>query len=288
VICECRPAEDRGITIAFRAVRRAPRIDMAIRPKKRFGQNFLRNEHVIASILAAADLSAADRVLEIGPGLGALTDRLLDSGASLLAIEIDFELADQLSQRSAPGLAVQQGDVLKLDWEALLPAPPYKLVANLPYNISSQILFRILDHRQLFSRLVLMFQKEVGDRIVAGPATRDYGILSVLMQTWFDVKRVVRVSPGSFFPPPKVESVVLQFDPLPAPRFAIDDEQVYRRLVRGAFTQRRKTLRNSLLGSGWSAETVDRMLAVIGIDPKRRGETLTLREFADLSNSLGC
>jgi 16S rRNA (adenine1518-N6/adenine1519-N6)-dimethyltransferase len=258
-----------------------------VRPKKRFGQNFLRNEQVIASILIAADLSDTDRVLEIGPGLGALTDRLLKSGASLLAVEIDVELAEQLSQREAPGLTIQQGDVLKLDWDALLPVPPYKLVANLPYNISSQVLFRILDHRDLFTRLVLMFQKEVGDRIVAGAGTRNYGILSVLMQTWFDVKRVVRVSPGSFFPPPKVESVVLQFDPLPAPHFAILDEHVYRRLVRGAFTQRRKTIRNSLLGSGWSAEIVDRMLTRNGIDPKRRGETLTLREFADLSNSLG-
>jgi 16S rRNA (adenine1518-N6/adenine1519-N6)-dimethyltransferase len=183
-------------------------------------------------------------------------------------------------------LTVHLGDVLELDWDELLVEPPYKLVANLPYNISSQVLFKILDHRSLFKRLVLMFQKEVGTRISAAPATRDYGILSVLMQTWYDVRRVVRVSPGSFYPPPKVESVVLQFDPLPQTRFTITNEGVYRKLVRGAFTQRRKTIRNSLLGSGWPVETVDRLLAANNIDPQRRGETLTLREFAALSNYL--
>jgi 16S rRNA (adenine1518-N6/adenine1519-N6)-dimethyltransferase len=259
---------------------------MPIRPKKKFGQNFLQNEHVIDRILAAADLSENDRVVEIGPGLGALTDRLLGTGAHLLAVEVDHDLAALLTERDDPNLKITTGDVLKLDWVALLPEPPYKLVANLPYNISSQILFKILDHRDLFNRLVLMFQKEVGDRLSAVPATRDYGILSVLMQTWYDVKRVVRVSPGSFYPPPKVESVVLQFDPLSESRFTIHDERVYRTLVRGAFTQRRKTIRNSLLASGWSAETIDRMLSANDIDPKRRGETLTLREFAELSNFL--
>lgn len=257
---------------------------MSVRPKKRFGQNFLTSGHVVDRILAAADLSAEDRVVEIGPGLGALTDRMLAGGVHLLAIEIDDALAEQLSRRDAPRLTVETGDVLELDWPALLVEPPYKLVANLPYNISSQVLFKILDHRRLFDRLVLMFQKEVGSRILAAPATRDYGILSVLMQTWYDVRRVVRVSPGSFFPPPKVESVVLQFDPLPETRFTITDERVYRRLVRSAFTQRRKTVRNSLLGSGWSAEMVDLMLSSNDIDPKRRGETLTLREFSELSN----
>ncbi len=257
---------------------------MSVRPKKRFGQNFLTSGHVVDRILAAADLSADDRVVEIGPGLGALTDRMLAEGVYLVAIEIDQALAEQLSRRDAPRLTVETGDVLELDWSTLLGEPPYKLVANLPYNISSQVLFKILDHRRLFDRLVLMFQKEVGSRILAAPATRDYGILSVLMQTWYDVRRVVRVSPGSFFPPPKVESVVLQFDPLPETRFTITDEQVYRRLVRSAFTQRRKTVRNSLLGSGWSAEMVDLMLSSNDIDPKRRGETLTLREFSELSN----
>ncbi len=257
---------------------------MSVRAKKRFGQNFLRNGHVIDRILGAAELGADQPVLEIGPGLGALTDRLLQAGVRLTAIEVDQQLADLLKQRENHLLEVVEGDVLKIDWNTFLPAQPCKLVANLPYNISSQVLFRILDHKAAFSRLVLMFQKEVGDRLMAEAGTREYGILSVLMQTWYEVRRVISVSPGSFFPPPKVESVVLQFDPLPELRFPIENEEIYRRLVRGAFTQRRKTLRNSLLASGWSAEEVDTLLTANRIDPRRRGETLTLEEFARLSN----
>ena len=257
---------------------------MSVRAKKRFGQNFLRNDHVIDRILGAAELSADQAVLEIGPGLGALTDRLLQAGVRLTAIEVDQQLADLLKQRKNPLLEVVEGDVLKIDWNTFLPSQPCKLVANLPYNISSQILFRILDHKAAFSRLVLMFQKEVGDRLLAEAGTREYGILSVLMQTWYEVRRVISVSPGSFSPPPKVESVVLQFDPLPELRFPIENEEIYRRLVRGAFTQRRKTLRNSLLASGWSPVEVDTLLTKNRIDPRRRGETLTLEEFARLSN----
>lgn len=256
---------------------------MSHRPRKRFGQNFLRDRSVIDKIMAAAALDSSDRVLEIGPGMGALTDRLLESGATLTAFEVDRDLGAELLARRDERLSVHVGDALKLDWTALLPAPPYKLVANLPYNISSQILFKILDHRALFAGLVLMFQKEVGDRIVAAPSTRDYGILSVLMQTWYQVERVVKVPPGAFFPPPKVDSVVLHFTPLDCPRAEVADETCYRRLVKGAFAQRRKTLRNSLVGSGFDAGEIDEALQMTAIDAGRRGETLTIEEFAALS-----
>ncbi len=184
------------------------------RPRKRFGQNFLRDQHVLNRIVAAADLQASDRIMEIGPGLGALTERLLATGLPVLAVEIDRDLGAALQARAEQNLVVRIGDVLRLDWTELLRDPPYKLIANLPYNISSQILFKVLDHRQAFQRLVLMFQKEVGDRLVATEGTRDYGILSVLMQTWFRIERVVKVPPGAFFPPPKVDSVVLCLEPL--------------------------------------------------------------------------
>ena len=186
------------------------------RPRKRFGQNFLRAPHVVEQILAAAALVPGERVMEIGPGQGALTDRLLASGALVLACEVDRDLAAALESRGAANLSISLGDVLKADWAALLAAPPYKLVANLPYNISSQVLFKILDHRALFSQLVLMFQKEVGDRLLATPGTRDYGILSVLVQNWYAVTRVVRVSPGCFNPPPKVEIGGAALRPTPA------------------------------------------------------------------------
>lgn len=256
------------------------------RPKKCFGQNFLRDRQVVEQILAAADLQPDDRVLEIGPGLGVLTDRLLPQVRQVVVMEVDRDLAAAMRERSAANLTVHEGDALALPWADLLPDPPYKLVANLPYNISSQILFQILDHRQRFGRLVLMFQKEVGDRLAAVPGTKDYGILSVFCQLWFDIRRVVLVPPGAFFPPPKVTSVVLCFEPLPAPRVAIGNEEFFRRVVKGAFAQRRKTLRNSLLGSGFAAATVDPALASAGIDSGRRGETLTLAEFARLADAL--
>jgi len=257
------------------------------RPRKRFGQNFLRAPHVVGQILAAAGLSPGERVMEIGPGLGALTDQLLAAGAEVLACEVDRDLAAALEKRGEERLTVLQGDVLKVAWPALLTAPPYKLVANLPYNISSQVLFKILDHRPLFSRLVLMFQKEVGDRLLAVPATRNYGILSVLVQNWYTVTRVAKVAPGCFHPPPKVESVVLRFDPRPLPLAPIADEAAFHRLVKAVFAQRRKTLRNGLLGAGYPAYTVDRALAALGLAPSLRGETLTIAQLASLAEELG-
>lgn len=257
------------------------------RPRKRFGQNFLRAPHVVEQIIAAADLARGDRVLEIGPGLGVLTDRLLAAGAEVIACEVDRDLAAALERRRARGLIVHQGDVLKAAWPELLAAPPYRLVANLPYNISSQVLFKVLEHRQLFSRLVLMFQKEVGDRLLASPATRDYGILSVLVQNWYAIVRVMRVPPGCFFPPPKVDSVVLRFDPRPQPVAPIADEEAFRRLVKAIFAQRRKTLRNSLLGAGYEAAAVDHALAALRLSPAVRGETLGIPQLAALTAALG-
>ncbi len=256
------------------------------RPKKRFGQNFLRDESVVGAILHAAELASQDRVLEIGPGLGALTDRMLPLVGQLKVMELDQDLIARLEQRQAEHLQVLAGDCLRLDWPELLPDPPYKLVANLPYNISSQVVFKILDHRQLFSRLVLMFQKEVGDRLCAPPGNRDYGILSVLCQLHYDVRRVVVVPPGAFYPPPKVHSAVLLFTPLPQPRVPVLDERYFRRVVKGAFAQRRKTLRNTLGASGFGGAHLDPLLHSLGIDPGRRGETLSLPEFSRLAIAL--
>lgn len=259
---------------------------MKHRPKKRFGQNFLQDRHVVDGILSAAALEPDDQVLEIGPGLGALTDRLLPVVARLHVIEIDRDLGAELLARPETNLAVHLGDALRLDWEAILPSPPYKLIANLPYNISSQIVFKILDHHRLFSRLVLMFQQEVGERLCAAPGGRDYGILSVLCQVWFDIRRVLRVPPGAFYPPPKVNSAVLCFDALPRPRIEIEDQAFFRRVVKGAFAQRRKTLRNSLAGAGLGFDGMEATLLAAGIDPGRRAETLSLEEFGRLTQIL--
>lgn len=257
------------------------------RPKKRFGQNFLRDRSVVDRILLAADLQPEDQVLEIGPGLGALTDRMLPLVKRLHVMEVDRDLIEALHARQASNLIVHAGDALRMDWDEVLGEGPVKLVANLPYNISSQVLFKILDHRPLFSRAVLMFQKEVGDRISSPPNSRDYGILSVFCQLWFDVRRVVTVPPGAFSPPPKVTSVVLAFEPLPQQRVPVADEAFFRRVVKGAFAQRRKTLRNTLLAAGLGFDGFEQVLVDVGIDPGRRGETLDLAEFARLTDTLG-
>lgn len=255
------------------------------RKKKRFGQNFLRDRHIVAEILNAAAIGPEDRVLEIGPGLGALTGDLLARAAEVHIIEVDPELIEHWQRQSHPRLQLHAGDALTLDWSALLSHPPYKLAANLPYNISTPILFRMIEQRHLFSRLVLMFQKEVGERLCAPPGGKDYGILSVFCQLWFDVRKVTNVPPGAFSPPPKVDSIVVQLDPLPQPRVDPGDEGLFRRVVRGAFGQRRKTLRNALNGAGFPPAEIDAALLTAGIDPQRRGETLSLEEFSRLSRA---
>lgn len=256
------------------------------RTKKRFGQHFLHDQSVIDKIISAADLNPNEEVVEIGPGLGVLTDRLLPVAAHVHVMEIDRDLIERLEARQDKRLTVHAGDVLKTDWIERLPQPPYTLVANLPYNISSQVVFRLLEHRQLFQRMVLMFQREVGERLVADPGGKDYGILSVLCQLWYDIEVVTLVKPGAFNPPPKVDSIVLNFRPLQHPRVDPIDVKFFQRVVKSAFTQRRKTLRNSLLASNFNPEEVDAALLSAEIDSSRRGETLTLEEFSRLTKSL--
>lgn len=258
---------------------------MSYRTKKKFGQHFLHDRGTIDKIIAAAQLSPDQRVLEIGPGLGVLTEQLLSRVQQVTVMEIDRDLTERLRQRQEPRLIIHEGDVLQLNWPELLQHPPYTLVANLPYNISSQILFCLLDHRTLFQRLVLMFQREVGERLMAAPGGRDYGILSVLCRLWFDIDKVTLVKPGAFTPPPNVDSMVLSFIPLTAPRVDPVDALLFKRLVKAAFTQRRKTLRNSLLAAGFAAADIDYCLPVAGIDPGRRGETLSLEDFSGLTRA---
>lgn len=261
-------------------------MDNTYRTKKRFGQHFLHERKFIDDILAAAAIQQNESVFEVGPGLGALTDYLLTLAAKVEVLEFDRDLIALLHQRPETNLIVHEGDALALDWPAILAQPPYVFVANLPYNISSQILFKLIECKSLFSRAVLMFQKEVGERIYARPATRDYGILSVFCQFYFDVAPVTVIPPGAFKPPPKVDSVVVSFKPLDEPRYKIDDEQFFRRVVKAAFSQRRKTLRNCLKSNDFSSEAIEQACAECEIDPARRGETLTLQEFARLTNTL--
>jgi 16S rRNA (adenine1518-N6/adenine1519-N6)-dimethyltransferase len=264
-----------------------------VRPKKSLGQNFLTDRNVLARIAGLVDRGPEARILEVGPGKGALTCFLAEQGARVLAIELDRQLVPLLEKEFSgrETIEVVQADILRTDLDIVLPQRwpgKWEVAANLPYNISSQVLFLFMDHRHLFSRLVLMLQKEVGERLVASPGTKDYGILSVLFRLHFDVTREFTVKPGSFHPVPKVDSVVLTFRPLQEARVDVGDEEFFRLVVKAAFGQRRKTLRNCLktLELKTGGHDLAKMLDENGIKTERRGETLSLDEFALLAKLL--
>jgi len=250
------------------------------RPSKSLGQNFITDKRVIERIVSEAGITPDDEVLEIGPGLGALTFALARKAARVVAVEKDARLAERLRALLPkwPNVELICGDALDVDFGALYKGRRLKVAANLPYSVSSPILVRLLRSRALFWTLILMLQLEVGERISSPPGGKEYGSLSVLIQTYFDVKLLFRVPPSSFWPAPKVDSVVLKLIPLPEPRVPIADEAVYERILRAAFSSRRKMLGNSL-GSALKKGAADRVLAAAGIDRTRRAETLTVEEF---------
>lgn len=259
------------------------------RPRKALGQNFLTDRNIITKILAAAQLSPEDCVLEVGPGRGALTELLAQRVKRLVAVEFDRDLAAILRQRfsAESQVTIHEQDVLKVDFEELLKADSFKVVANLPYNISTPVLFRFLEERRRFSRVVVMLQKEVGERLAAPPDCGDYGVLTVLFRQWFDVKREFLVPPGCFHPAPKVDSVVISLVPLAEPRVKVLDQALFERVVKAAFAMRRKTLWNCLKSADLlDPQSLEQVLDLCAIDGRRRGETLDLEEFALLSRTL--
>jgi 16S rRNA (adenine1518-N6/adenine1519-N6)-dimethyltransferase len=251
------------------------------------GQNFLVDNNIIDKIVHSADINAEDCVLEIGPGRGALTEHLVQKAGRLVLIEYDHALAAGLKELYAdqPQVTVVDADILAVDLaEILKDADGWKVVANLPYNISTAVLFRLMEVKDRLARMILMLQKEVGDRLVAPPNCADYGVTTVLLGLWFDMRREFIVHPGCFKPSPKVDSAVLSFTPLLYPRATVGDETVFRRLVKSSFGMRRKTLINCLKAAEFT--TTDDLRGILeecGIDGKRRGETLSLDEFAALS-----
>ena len=260
------------------------------RPRKRLGQNFLIHENIIGSIVKLLDIAPGDEIVEIGPGLGFLTRRLVDTAKRVWAVEIDPALVDRLKQSSLashPAFQLIHNDILKVVPEDFLPPHKVKLVGNLPYSISTPILFRLFDWRDHFSSLVLMMQKEVADRIASGPATKAYGTLSVWCQVHGRISERVSVSPEAFFPKPKVRSTILKIDLYQEPLIPVKELPLLRGLVRAAFGQRRKTLGNTL--TSWLQRDRDEIESVLrreGIDPVRRGETLNVEEFLALTHAL--
>ena len=228
----------------YEEVRAALR-DSEFRPRKRLGQNFLIHERVIDSILRLLDLLTNDEVVEIGPGLGFLTRRLLERGSKVWAVEIDSALVQRLRESdfaANPKFQLIHGDILTVALPELLPKRKVKLAGNLPYSIATPVLFRVFECREFFSSMVIMVQKEVADRIAAKPGTKDYGTLSVWCQIHGRIAEKVAVSPEAFFPRPKVRSTVLKIELFAEPLVSAAEIPLLRGLVRAAFGQRRKTL----------------------------------------------
>ncbi len=254
-------------------------------PKKSLGQNFLRSADVLERIGEIAGISKDDEVLEVGAGLGALTLFLARKTRRVIAVEKDRRLIEELEKRVSglKNVEIIPKDALCIEFGEFYGGRKIKVVSNLPYSISSQILIKLVEERELFSLLVLMVQREVGERIAASPGSRAYGSISVIVQTYMEVSIELHVPPDAFWPRPKVDSVVIKLTPLQVPRIPMLDEKLFRSIVRAAFSSRRKTLNNSLR-SLLSKEQVEKLLKLSGIDGRRRAETLSVEEFGWLSD----
>ena len=254
---------------------------MLPRARKRFGQHFLTDRHYVRRIVEAIGAKPGDSMVEIGPGTGILTRELLARLEILHAVEIDRDLAAALSSEyPRDKLIVHQADALEFDF-AKLPAR-LRVVGNLPYNVSTPILFRLAELADRVRDATFMLQREVVERMVAAPGTEAYGRLSVMLQYRFAMSLLFRVPPGAFTPPPKVDSAVVLMKPLGEDRARARDEVLFAKIVAAAFSQRRKTLRNAV-----RALVDEEAFRAAGIDPQRRGETLSAREFIALAGAAG-
>ena len=262
-----------------------------LRPKKRWGQCFLIDRNILEKILEAGELRAGDQVLEIGPGVGTLTAALAERCGRVVAVEIDPQLFQILQEvlGEKKQVVLLQRDALDLDLEPLLQEGRWKVIANLPYYITTPLLTRLLMLHRHFSLLLLMVQQEVAARLTASPGEKAYGSLTVLCQYHADIHIMARISRNAFYPTPQVDSALVRLKVLPKPRVRPGDPELYFRLVRAAFAYRRKTLINALVRAGWIPMDRPRLEAVLErarIDPHRRGETLTLQEFQELADQL--
>jgi 16S rRNA (adenine1518-N6/adenine1519-N6)-dimethyltransferase len=259
---------------------------MHIHPKKSLGQNFLTDPHYLRKIVDAAQVGPADQALEIGPGLGHLTRELVARAGKLVVIELDDRLIPRLHEEfgSSPNIEIVHADALEYDYSLL--TGKWKVVANLPYYISTPIIQRLIGHRDRFTALTLLLQKEVAERIAAPPGGKEYGYLSVLVQYSASPRLEFIVPAGAFTPRPKVDSAVVTLALREHREHAAADESFFLRVIKAAFSQRRKTLRNSLSQLGYPREIMDAVKSGTGIDLGRRAETLSVAEFVLLSDFL--
>lgn len=259
-----------------------------IHPRKRFGQSFLEDQNIIRRIADLVRPGPEEPIVEIGAGLGLLTAELARRAPKVVALEIDRRLVDLLRDRFPAGSNVEivPGDVLDYDFSRVRPGGTVTVVGNIPYTISTPILFHLLRYRRAISRMVLMMQKELADRITAAPGGKEYGIPSVLIARYADVSRELHVGPACFYPEPSVVSSVLRITFREDPGMTPQEESLFSRTVRSAFAQRRKTLRNNLRAAGFSEEALARALERAGIEGSRRAETLSVGEYTALAREV--
>ena len=258
---------------------------MRHQPRKRFGQNFLRDDSIIDAIARAIAPVAGNHLVEIGPGEGALTQALISSGCQLDAIELDRDLRTRLlaSFSTYADFTLHSTDALKFDFASLVTERrPLRVVGNLPYNISTPLIFRLLDQTGLIADMHFMLQLEVVDRLAAQPGTKDWGRLGVMAQFQCQVEKLFEVPPDAFYPPPKVQSAVIRLVPHASPQFPGADKTALSKVVTQAFSQRRKTLRNNFKGVLTDAD-----FEQIGIDPSYRAEALSISDFVAVTEHLG-
>ena len=256
---------------------------------KSLGQNFLIDDSVLTDIVDGAEVNKDDLIIEIGPGVGSLTAQLIGKAKKVVSIELDNDLIPILQEELGQyeNFTLIHKDALKVDFNEIIgDEKSVKLVANLPYYVTTPIIVKLLKDNYNFKSLTIMIQKEVAERINAEPNCKEYGALSLLVQYYCDTKIVRKVSPGSFIPRPKVDSIVIRLDRLSEKRVEVKDEKLMFEIIRNAFNMRRKTMWNAVKFLGMKKEDIEKAFELSGIDQKRRGETLSLHEFAILSDNI--
>lgn len=258
-----------------------------LRMNKKLGQNFLIRHAVVDDIAAAAELKPGDPVLEIGPGIGTLTQALAETGAAVTAVELDDHLLPVLDKtlEHYDNVRVVHGDIMRIDIAETMNHKPFKVCANLPYYITTPIIMKLLEQKLPIEKIVVMVQKEVAERMVAAPGSKIYGALSVSVQYYTEPRMLFEISPKCFMPAPEVTSAVVSMDVRQTPPVQVKDEKRFFQVVKTAFSQRRKTFSNTLKSAGLSKEQIAGILEASHIDGSRRGETMSLQEFADVADA---
>ncbi len=260
-----------------------------LRANKKLGQNFLINEEIINQIIEKANVNKNDTIIEIGPGLGSLTAKLLENANKVIAIELDSNMSNILKERFClyDNFELIEKDVLKVDLNEIVEKyDSVKVVANLPYYITTPIIMKLLEERLKLKSITVMVQKEVGERFCAVPNSKEYGAITISINYYTKPEIIIDVPKENFEPMPEVDSCVIKLDVRKVPPVELKNEKDFFNLIKAGFSQRRKTINNSLASMGISKEKIKNVLEKLGIDSKLRAENLTMEQFADISNNM--